>query len=133
MLQNKLFKPQDFDLRNIPDVQSKLMNKDFQFIDPTETFANHANLILKNRGQRVYAERFMGLWVSEEERWAKDGMVQNPTHRALLVCVEELKTDPCRHNPESEILYGGSEEIADHHHVCKHCGEKIKPVVWGSV
>lgn len=47
------------------------------------------------------------------------------THRALLICIEEIERKPCLH--EAKILVGTDDCYVGE---CIHCGAKLKPTAW---
>lgn len=111
------FKREDFDWRNIPDLQFKEQRDDGSIVRTDEVLAKAANAKLEREGFRVYGTPSSNnLWVKTEA-----GEVQEPysgnSHQALLINIEELPKKPCEHEP-STIGFAG--------HACKHCGVKLK-------
>lgn len=92
---------------------------DFEAMDAwrPETLAQHCNAKLAREAKVVYGQVVHGefLWNHTSE--------YGDTHRALLICVEEIERKPCEHEPK---VY--STRI-----VCAKCDKEIKPVCWGVV
>lgn len=73
--------------------------------------------------------------------WAKEGSspscgcnFKNPTHTARLVAIEEIKREPCKHEPKpvwvgdkDKVFIASEIEITvnGNHWECKHCGVKL--------
>lgn len=47
------------------------------------------------------------------------------THTARLVCIEEIKREPCKHEPRTEIYNEGFNDFRVFMDDCKHCGVKL--------
>ncbi len=94
----KLFKPEDFE--TIIIATSEEMNQ----------ISDFANAKLKewlDAAPTVYGDND-GLWIDRNR-------YKNDTHSAKIVCIEQIKTEPCKHEPVEEIR----------HTICKHCNVKL--------
>lgn len=47
------------------------------------------------------------------------------THKARLALIEELKTEECKHEPDSFITQLGGRMVSPFHTTCKKCGVEL--------
>lgn len=105
----KFFKPEDF--------------ADVTFMTK-ESFADLCNQKLEREVMVVYGNKGISTWDKVDDC----GYTGHYTHRALLICVEEIERKPCLH--EAKILVGTDNCYASE---CIHCGAKLKPTAWEAV
>lgn len=94
---------------------------DFEIMDVwhSDTLAKFCNDKLAREAKVVY-----GFYDGKKyEAFGCRMEAHESSHRALLICVEEIERKPCEHEPK---VY--STRI-----VCAKCDKEIKPVCWGVV
>lgn len=90
-----------------------------------EDIANIANDILEkwlSEAKVVYGLVTPNVWCEDKDDF-KSSML---THRALLINIEEIKREPCKHEPKFE--QGGVQSLTAN--TCKHCGVRIVVADW---
>lgn len=84
--------------------------------------AEHLQKALEEKCKVIYADDSATLsstfWTTEKQPSDK--------HQAFIFGVTEIVKEPCKHEPEKEMecIRGA------YYYICKHCGEKLKPVAW---
>lgn len=84
---------------------------------PAGQAANIANAKLEREGKVVY-----GLVFPSEFLWAENNEPSD-THRALLVCIEEIEKPKCEHACEGS-------NVSNNRYFCYKCGKELKPTGW---
>ena len=105
------FKPEDFE-------KHWLANRNYVWT--SEGAAKVANDVLEKwlkDAKVVYG------WI-DSDTWS--GRHTDNTHRALLIQIEEIKREPCKHEPKFE--QGGVQSLTAN--TCKHCGVRIVVADW---
>jgi hypothetical protein len=121
----KFFKPEDFDE---PKYRS---GNETYFFSPhdLQLIAARANAKLEREGARVTGSRRTDVWVMSEMICKQP--VFPDTHQALLVCIEELPKEPCKHEPQFGVVMADDEGTIDFSKAlpvivkCKHCGVEL--------
>lgn len=101
------FKPEDFGTGNDREKESA---------------AFYANLKLQKLIDESIVVYGQGIGAMKSSDWCMNGPDferYRHTHKAILINIEEIKPEPCKHEPVRNLSY---ERTWDKNWSCKHCG-----------
>lgn len=109
MNKKELFKPENF---------RHIVHKEIE-----QQMADHCNAILQREVEKwpvvlQYKEGITSHWNTVDVL----GRPDNPTHTARLAFIEEIKKEPCKHEPKRNFQ-NGAEMLPEPK--CYHCGVKL--------
>lgn len=121
----KLFKPEQFYSKNF--IQEYVTSPhSWNYVIRIEEAVAKAQEILNealDKAVRVYTKmQTNGHPLDRDQFWNIRDNGSDPSHQALIVCIEELPKKQCEHEPHEQ-------DYMDHkayRNICKHCGVKLK-------
>lgn len=96
--------------------------EDFEKMDVwhSDTLARYCNAKLERDAKVVYGTPFQ----ANCSTGFHEIQSKYDTHRALLICVEEIERKPCIH------VGSLCRNTGDYYFECTKCGERLKPTAW---